>query len=73
MLIDESWTTTTMARRHGRAGRGERLVADCRMAYWKTTAFVAAPRLRRRSLQRPTRRTPWSATYWSTVLCFLPA
>jgi hypothetical protein len=27
VFIDETWATTTMARRHGRARRGQRLVA----------------------------------------------
>jgi transposase len=44
VFIDETWATTTMARRHGRARRGERLVAAVPHGHWKTTTFVAALR-----------------------------
>ena len=42
MFIDETWATTTMARRHGRARRGQRLVAAVPHGHWKTTTFLAA-------------------------------
>ena len=44
MFIDETWATTNMARRHGRARRGQRLVAAVPHGHWKTTTFLAALR-----------------------------
>jgi transposase len=42
--IDETWATTNMARRHGRAQRGQRVVAAVPHGHWKTTTFLAALR-----------------------------
>ena len=44
VFIDETWATTNMARRHGRARRGQRLVAAVPHGHWKTTTFLAALR-----------------------------
>ena len=44
VFLDETWATTNMARRHGRARRGQRLVAAVPHGHWKTTTFVAALR-----------------------------
>ena len=44
MFIDETWATTNMARRHGRAQRGARVVAAVPHGHWKTTTFLAALR-----------------------------
>jgi len=44
VFIDETWVTTTMARTHGRAPRGERLRATIPHGHWKTTTFVAGLR-----------------------------
>lgn len=44
MFLDETWTTTNMARRYGRSNRGERLVAAVPHGHWKTTTFLAALR-----------------------------
>lgn len=44
MFIDETWATTAMARRYGRAQRGARLVAAVPHGHWKTTTFLAALR-----------------------------
>ena len=44
MFLDEAWATTNMARRHGRAQRGQRVVAAVPHGHWKTTTFVAALR-----------------------------
>lgn len=44
MFIDETWATTTMTRSHGRAPRGQRLVARVPHGHWKTSTFVAALR-----------------------------
>jgi transposase len=44
VLIDETWATTNLARRHGRARRGQRLVAAVPHGHWKTSTFVAALR-----------------------------
>ena len=45
MFIDETWASTNMARRHGRAPRGERLRVGVPHGHWKTTTFVAGLRL----------------------------
>jgi transposase len=45
VFIDETWASTNMARRHGRAPRGERLRAGIPHGHWKTTTLVAALRL----------------------------
>lgn len=44
MFIDETWTSTNMARLRGRASKGERLRAGIPHGHWKTTTFVAALR-----------------------------
>ena len=44
VFIDETWATTNMARRHGRAQRGQRVVAAVPHGHWKTTTFLAALR-----------------------------
>jgi transposase len=45
VFIDETWATTNMARRYGRAPRGERLIASVPHGHWKTSTFVAGLRL----------------------------
>ena len=45
MFIDETWASTNMARRGGRAPRGERLRAGIRYGHWKTTTFLAGLRI----------------------------
>jgi transposase len=45
VFIDETWAPTNMARRYGRAPRGERLRAAVPHGHWKTTTFVAGLRL----------------------------
>jgi len=45
VFIDETGANTKMARRHGRAPRGERLRASLPHGHWKTTTFVGALRL----------------------------
>jgi transposase len=45
VFIDETGASTKMARRHGRAPRGERLRASVPHGHWKTTTFVGALRL----------------------------
>ena len=44
IFIDETGTSTNMARLRGRAPRGERLVGKIPHGHWKTTTFVAALR-----------------------------
>jgi transposase len=44
VFIDETWAKTNMTRGHGRAPRGQRLVAPVPHGHWKTTTFVAALR-----------------------------
>ena len=44
MFIDETWASTNMARRHGRAPRGERLRMSVPHGHWRTTTFVAGLR-----------------------------
>lgn len=45
IFIDETWTTTNMARKCGRAKKGERLRAGIPHGHWKTTTFVAGLRV----------------------------
>lgn len=44
MFVDETWASTNMARQHGRAQRGQRLVAAVPHGHWKTITFLAALR-----------------------------
>jgi len=44
IFIDETWTSTKMARTRGRAPRGERLHVAIPHGHWKTTTFVAGLR-----------------------------
>jgi transposase len=44
VFIDETWASTNMARRYGRAPKGERLRAAVPHGHWKTTTFVAGLR-----------------------------
>jgi transposase-like protein len=44
VFIDETGTSTNMARLRGRATRGKRLVGKVPQGHWKTTTFVAALR-----------------------------
>jgi transposase len=43
-FVDETWASTAMTRRYGRAPVGERLVCPVPHGHWKTTTFVAALR-----------------------------
>ena len=45
VFIDETWTSTNMARARGRAPKGKRLRASVPHGHWKTTTFVAGLRL----------------------------
>ena len=45
VFIDETWASTNMARRYGRAPKGQRLRAAIPHGHWKTTTFVAGLRL----------------------------
>ena len=44
VFIDETWAKTNMTRTHGRAPRGERLVAKAPHGHWRTLTFLAALR-----------------------------
>jgi transposase len=44
VFIDETWATTNLTRRYGRAARGQRLVAPVPHGHWKTSTFVAGLR-----------------------------
>ncbi len=44
VLIDATWATTAMTRRHGRAPRGRRVAAAVPHGHCKTTTFLAALR-----------------------------
>jgi transposase len=44
VFIDETWTSTSMARRYGRAQKGQRLRAGVPHGHWKTTTFIGALR-----------------------------
>jgi len=51
VFIDETWASTNMARRYGRAPRGQRLRVGVPHGHWKITTFVAG--LRRSGLVAP--------------------
>ena len=51
VFVDESWASTSMARRHGRCPRGQRLRMSVPHGHWKTTAFIA--RLRSSGIVAP--------------------
>lgn len=44
VFIDETWASTNMARRYGRAPRGQRLRMGVPHGHWKTTTFIAGLR-----------------------------
>lgn len=44
MFLDETWATTALARRYGRARRGARVVGAVPHGHWKTTTVIAALR-----------------------------
>jgi transposase len=44
VFIDETWAKTNMTRTHGRAPRGERLIAKVPHGHWQTLTFLAALR-----------------------------
>lgn len=45
VFIDETGASTKMARRHGRAPRGQRLRCSVPFGHWKTTTFIGGLRL----------------------------
>jgi transposase len=51
VFLDETWATTNMARRYGRAPRGQRLVASVPHGHWQTSTFLAD--LRRDRISAP--------------------
>jgi transposase len=51
LFIDETWTSTRMTRRYGRAPRGKRRLDSAPHGHWATTTFVGA--LRRQRLTAP--------------------
>jgi transposase len=51
VFIDETWASTSMARRHGRCARGTRLRSGVPHGHWKTTTLVAG--LRRSGMVAP--------------------
>lgn len=51
VFIDETWISTNMTRRCGRAPRGQRCVASAPLSHWETTTFVAG--LRQHQLTAP--------------------
>lgn len=44
IFIDETWAKTNMTRTHGRAPKGERLIAKAPHGRWRTLTFLAALR-----------------------------
>ena len=44
VFIDETWAKTNMTRTHGRAPKGERLIAKAPHGRWRTLTFLAALR-----------------------------
>src|SRR5262249_39816707 len=51
VFLDETWLSTNMARRYGRAPKGQRCIAAVPHGHWKTTTFIAG--LRREGLSAP--------------------
>ena len=47
MFVDETWAKTNMTRTHGRALKGQRLVAKVPHGRWTTMTFIAALRWNR--------------------------
>jgi transposase len=45
VFVDETWASTAMARRYGRAPAGQRLVEPIPHGHWKVTTLVAALRV----------------------------
>jgi transposase len=48
VFLDETWTSTNMTRRYGRAPRGQRCHGSAPYSHWQITTFVGA--LRRRGI-----------------------
>jgi transposase len=44
VFLDETWASTNMTRRYGRAPRGQRCVGAVPHGHWKTTTFIAGLR-----------------------------
>jgi len=44
VFLDETWATTNMARRYGRAPRGQRVLDAVPHGHWRTTTVIAALR-----------------------------
>lgn len=44
VFIDETWTSTNMTRRYGRAPRGQRCAGSAPYSHWQVTTFVGALR-----------------------------
>jgi len=44
VFLDETWASTNMARRYGRAPRGQRCLSSVPHGHWLTTTFLAAIR-----------------------------
>jgi transposase len=44
VFLDETWASTNMTRRYGRAPRGERCIASVPHGHWLTSTFLAALR-----------------------------
>ena len=51
VFIDETWTSTSMTRRYGRAPKGQRCIGSAPHGHWKTTTLVAG--LRHQQLTAP--------------------
>src|SRR5215469_17832186 len=47
VFLDETWTTTNMARLRGRSPRGKRLLAAVPHGHWHTSTFLAGLRIDR--------------------------
>jgi transposase len=54
VFIDETWVSTSMTRRYGRAPRGQRCLDSAPHGHWETTTFVGALRHRRLTAPRVT-------------------
>ena len=67
VFIDETWAKTNMTRTHGRARRGERLVAKAPHGRWRTLTFLAALRHDRIDAQK--KPAIVAAMHWPKSAC----
>jgi transposase len=71
VFIDETWISTSMTRRSGRAPRGQRCLDSAPQGHWETTTFVGALRCRRLTVPMVTDGPMDGETFLAYVQQFL--